>query len=181
MKVGNSNGNDSHWQWSAVLTERIPHGWLEKAGWMVAPASETLEPAEVLDVHSRQLLSGGTASGEFVLRIAVNGDEIAALTHLAEQVAGTVRPAHPRALFRKELRAALLTTHRQQAAQRRLFAHPLFEKGVVDRSLLERLDIKSLWFWQIAAAVPVLIAVAALLWRYAHRTAEGTGKLTVEA
>jgi len=90
---------------------------------------------------------------------ATQEDEMAALTQLAEQVALSVRPVHPAPRFRKELRRALLSTHRQRSAQRRIFAHPLFEQGLIDRTLLERVEINSPWFWQVAAAVPVLQVV----------------------
>lgn len=181
MKVGNSNGTDSYWQWSSVLTERIPHGWLEKAGWVVALPSNTEDPAELLDAHSQRLLARELVSGPITLGFAENENEVAALAHLAEQVAYALRPVYPAPRFRRELRQALLAAHRQQAARRRIFAHPLFERGLVDRSLLERLEINSPWFWQIAAAVPVLIAIAALLWRYAHRPGEPVEKLVAEA
>ncbi|MBI3959768.1 MAG: hypothetical protein HY328_13240 [Chloroflexi bacterium] len=177
MKLGNNNRTDGYWQWSAVLTERIPHGWLEKAGWVVAAESDALDPADVLDAHAQRLVTGEFRPVARVSHFAPDDDEITALTHLAEWVAYTVRPAYPAPRFRKELRHALLSTHRQQAAQRRIFAHPLFEKGVIDRSLLERLEINSSWFWQIAAAVPVLIAIAAILWRYTHRPAQPAEKL----
>ena len=177
MKLGNNNASESYWQWPALLTERIPQGWLEKAGWVVASSSAVADPADVLDGHAQRLVAGELRPAPRLPHFAPDTDEIAVLTHLAERVAYTVRPISPAPRFRKELRQALLSTHRQQAAQRRIFTHPLFEKGVIDRSLLERLEINSPWFWQIAAAVPVLIAVAALIWRYSHRPAQPTEKL----
>lgn len=177
MKLGNNNGTDSYWQWSAVLTERIPHAWLEKAGWVVAGESAALDPADVLDAHAQRLVAGEVRPSKPAPHLASDEDEITVLTHLAGRVAYTVRPAYPTPRFRKELRQALLSTHRQQAAQRHIFAHPLFEKGVIDRSLLERLEINSPWFWQIAAAVPLLIAIAAILWRYTHRPTAQVEKL----
>jgi len=177
MKLGNNNGSDGYWQWSAVLTERIPHMWLERAGWVVAAESDDVDPVDVLDAHARRLVAGEARPTRPAPYLAPDADEIIALTHLAGQVAYTVRPAHPTPRFRKELRQALLSTHRQQAAQRRIFAHPLFERGLVDRSLLERLEINSPWFWQVAAAVPVLIAIAAVVWRYTRRPTEQAEKL----
>ncbi len=177
MKRGNNNATDGYWQWSALLTERIPHGWLEKAGWVVAGESDALDPADVLDVHARRLVAGTSRPSKPAPYLTPDEDEITVLTHLAGRVASAVRPAYPSPRFRKELRQALLSTHRQQAAQRRIFAHPLFEKGVVDRSLLERLEINSPWFWQMAAAVPLLIAIAAILWRYTRRPTEQAEKL----
>jgi hypothetical protein len=164
MRQENNNGVESYWQWPAALAERIPQVWFVKTGLATAAVSGE-EPAELLDAHAQRLVSGQARPVLF----AQAGDEIADLTHLAGEVALAIRPIRPAPAFRRELRQALLSTHRQQAAQRRLFAHPLFERGVIDRSLLERLEINSPLFWQIAAAVPVLIAVAALIWRFSRR------------
>ncbi|RLT32999.1 MAG: hypothetical protein DWI57_17990 [Chloroflexi bacterium] len=177
MKQGNHNTTDGYWQWSARLSERIPHGWLERAGWLAAGESDALDPADVLDAHAQLLVASRSQPFKPVPYVAADADELTVLTHLAGRVAYTVRPAYPSPRFRKELRQALLSTHRQQAAQRRIFAHPLFEKGVVDRSLLERLEINSPWFWQIAAALPLLIAIVAILWRYTRRPTAQTEKL----
>ena len=180
MRQENSNGSESYWQWPAVLAERIPQVWLVKSG--LAPATASGEdPAEVLDVHAQRLLAAkvqpASVGSLFAERGTDIGDEIGELVHLAEHVALAIHPAQPVPAFRRELRQALLSTHRQQAAQRRLFSHPLFEKGIIDRSLLERMEINSPWFWQLAAAVPVLIAVAALLWRYSRRPVQENGNL----
>lgn len=174
--MGNSNGADGYWSRSVAWAERIPHAWLEMTGWVTAPESPQSDPAQWLDAHAQALLAGKPYPSA-AQQQAADAEEFAALAALAEEVAVILRPAQPAPHFRKELRQALLSTHRQQAAQRRIFAHPLFEKGVVDRSLLERLEIRSPLFWQIAAAVPVLIAVAALLWRYNRRPAPHSGEV----
>lgn len=176
MKIGNSNGADGYWSRSLAWAERIPHAWLEMTGWVVAPDSPQNDPAEWLDAHAQALLVGRSHPLGADQQTG-DADEMAALAALAEQVAVVVYPAQPTPRFRKELRQALLSTHRQQAAQRRIFAHPLFEKGVVDCSLLERLEIRSPLFWQIAAAVPVLIAIAALIWRYSRRPTPHSGEV----
>jgi len=173
MQLGNqqrkNNASDNQWQWSAALTDRIPQEWLVKVGWAVASESTAPDPVDLLDAHAQQLVAVGIWSVRPAVPPAADADELAALFHLSEQVAYTIRPAFPAPRFRKELRQALLSTHRQQAARRRVFAHPLFEKGIVDRSLLERLEINSPLFWQVAAALPLLIAVVAILWRYTRR------------
>jgi len=179
MKLGNNNRTDGYWQWPAALAERIPLGWLERAGWVVASSSDAADPIAVLDAYTQRLVANDLRPARYVHPAAPDEDEIVALSHLAERVAYTVRPAHPSPRFRKELQRALLSTHRQKAAQRRIFAHPLFEQGVVDRSLLERMEINSPWFWQVAAAVPILLAIAAIIWRYTHRGEDQAGKLVV--
>lgn len=172
MRQENSNGLESYWQWPAALAERIPQVWFVKTG-LTTAAVNGEDPAELLNAHAQHLLSGQARPIFF----AQAGDEIAELTHLAGEVALAIRPILPVPAFRRELRQALLSTHRQQAAQRRLFAHPLFKKGVIDRSLLERMEINSPLFWQIAAALPVLIAVVALIWRFSRRPGQQTEKL----
>lgn len=173
MNFGNqqrkNSAADSPWQWSAVVTDRIPQEWLVKVGWVVASESTAPDPVDLLDAHAQRLVAVGVWSVRPAVPPAADADELTALFHLSERVAYTIRPALPSSRFRKELRQALLSTHRQQTARRRIFAHPLFEKGIVDRSLLERLEINSPLFWQVAAALPLLIAVVAILWRYTHR------------
>lgn len=176
MRQENSNGWESYWQWPAALAERIPQVWFVKNG-QPLPADSAQDPAEVLDVHARLLLAENTHPVKARSLSVDKKDEIGELIHLAEYVAVTIRPAQPSPAFRRELRQALLSTHRQQAAQRRLFAHPLFKRGLIDLSLLERLEVNSPLFWQIAAAVPILIAVAALLWRFSRRPGQETEKL----
>jgi len=176
MKFGNSNGVDGYWQWSTALAERIPHVWLAKTG-LVDAAAADVAPADVLDIHTRHLMASQTRPAPATIGRATREDEIAALSRLAEQVALSVRPVYPAPRFRRELRRALLSAHRQQSAQRRIFAHPLFEQGLIDRTLLERVEINSPWFWQMAAAVPVLLAVTALIWRYTHRVEEQAGEV----
>jgi len=172
MRRENSNGWESYWQWPATLAERIPQVWFVWNG-ATASTGSADNAVELLDIHAQSLVAGRQRPS----LLPQADDEIAALSHLAEDVARLIRPIQPAPTFRRELRQALLSTHRQQAAQRRLFAHPLFEKGVIDRSLLERLEINSPLFWQIAAAVPVLIAVAALLWRFSRRPGQQAEKL----
>jgi len=172
----NSNESDSLWQWPSALAERIPQVWFVKSG----PETITHDgenQVDLLDAHAQRLFAGEIRPANAGSAPGVVGDELAELTYLAEQVGLVVRPIPPAPLFRRELRQALLSAHRQQAAQRKLFAHPLFERGLVDRSLLERMEINSPLFWQIAAAVPVLIAVAALIWRFSRRPAEQPGDM----
>lgn len=174
MNFGNqqwkNSAGDSPWQWSSVVTERIPQEWLVKAGWAVAVESD-MDPVELLDAHTQRTLATSARSVRPAPPPVAEEDELAALLHLSERVAVTIQPAAPAPRFRQDLRHALLSAHRQQAARRRIFAHPLFEKGIVDRSLLERMEINSPLFWQAAAALPIFIAVVAILWRYTHRGA----------
>ena len=176
MRQENSNGLEGYWQWSIALAERIPQVWFVKGGRTLA-VEDAKDPAEVLEAHTQRLFAGSIQQVNGRAPFADRGDEIGELVRLAEHVAVAVHPAQPAPTFRRDLRQALLSTHRQQAAQRRLFAHPLFERGVIDRSLLERLEINSPLFWQIAAAVPVLIAVAALIWRFSRRPVQENGNL----
>ena len=176
MRQENSNGWESYWQWPAALAERIPQVWFVKTGPTVESNSRE-DPVELLDAHAQRLLGAKVQPASAVPPFVERESDIGELVHLAEYVAVAIHPAQPAPAFRRKLRQALLSTHRQQAAQRRLFAHPLFEKGMVDRSWLERIEIDSPLFWQIAAAVPVLIAVAALLWRFSRRPGQETEKL----
>ncbi|MFZ1754949.1 MAG: hypothetical protein WAU10_14470 [Caldilineaceae bacterium] len=169
----NSNETDSQWQWTAALAERISPVWFV---WntSTANADDVTDPADWLDIHAQGLLAGQTELDAPTSRTVAGGEDVAELAQLAEEVVLAICPHQPAPKFRKELRQALLSTHRQQAAQRRIFAHPIFERGVVDRTLLERMEINSPWFWQIAAGVPVLIAIAAIIWRYTHRPVDPT-------
>lgn len=188
MKMGNNNGTESHWSWTGgwtegwaegwteALTQRIPQVWFVPSGWR-SSENGAPDPAELLDLHTSALLMGQDAGASVTLETAAETAEIGELVLLAGDLSQAIRPAYPSPLFRQELGQALLSTHSQQAAQRRLFSHPLFEQGIVDRSWLERMEINSPWFWQVAAAVPVLIAVAALIWRYTRRPAEHPGNI----
>jgi len=176
MTQENNNGVESYWQWPAALAERIPQVWFVKTG-PTAESDNREDPVELLDAHAQRLLVAKTQPASAVPPFVDRESEVGELIHLAEYVAVAIHPAQPAPAFRRELRQALLSTHRQQAAQRRLFAHPLFERGLIDRSLLERMEINSPLFWQIAAAVPVLIAVAALLWRFSRRPVPENGNL----
>lgn len=188
MKMGNSNGTEnSHswtdgWSegwaegWTQALSQRIPQAWFVPVGWW-ANDSGAPDPAELLELHTQALLTGQDADRSVAQEAARADTELGELVGLAADLSRSIRPAYPSPLFRQELRQALLSTHSQQAAQRRLFSHPLFEQGIVDKSWLERLEINSPLFWQVAAAVPVLIAVAALIWRYTRRPAEQPGEI----
>ena len=66
MNFGNqqrkNNAADSPWQWSTVVTERIPQEWLVKAGWVVASESTVPNPIDLLDAHAQRLVANGVWS-----------------------------------------------------------------------------------------------------------------------
>jgi hypothetical protein len=85
-------------------------------------------------------------------------DEVEAveLTQLAEDLAQLITPVIPDPRFRAELKATLLAVHTQQGTRRNFFP------SMADYSVRS---------WQVIATVPVLVGVAALIWRYSQRSA----------
>jgi hypothetical protein len=76
-------------------------------------------------------------------------------TKLAQEIAKSIRLVEPSAEYRKQLKAALLAAHRQDATQRTLF------RSIDDSPYVS---------WPLIATVPVLLGIAALLWRHTHRS-----------
>jgi hypothetical protein len=85
----------------------------------------------------------------------VEEEDIADLTEIADELAHLIQPALPDPIFRAGLKLALITAHEQTTPWRIYF--------------LIRSD-SPLRPWQVIATVPVLVGVAALIWRYRQRS-----------
>lgn len=82
--------------------------------------------------------------------------DLADLGEFAGELAHLIQPSLPDPIFRAGLKMALITAHEQNGAWRMRFR--------------TRLDAP-VQPWQVIATVPVLVGVAALIWRY-HQRAE---------
>lgn len=82
--------------------------------------------------------------------------EMVELDQLAEDLAQLITPVIPDPRFRAELKATLLAVHTPQGTRHNFFP------SMADYSLRS---------WQVIATVPVLVGVAALIWRYSQRSA----------
>ncbi|MBX3000978.1 MAG: hypothetical protein KF893_20825 [Caldilineaceae bacterium] len=80
--------------------------------------------------------------------------EMVELNQMAEDLAHLITPVIPDPKFRAELKTTLLIGHAQQRTRRNFFP------SMADYPLRS---------WQVIATVPVLVGVAALIWRYSQR------------
>jgi hypothetical protein len=128
-----------------------PVSWLQQAQWPVrwqdwrSPARVDRSPAG--DSTLAPLADGAELLDEV---------ETVELAQLAEDLAQLITPVIPDPRFRAELKATLLVAHTQQRTRRNFFP------SMADYSLRS---------WQVIATVPVLVGVAALIWRYSQRSA----------
>lgn len=106
---------------------------------------------EVLDLRSYGLWPN--------VRVRVAADDAAYADDLdlhpfQADVADLLQPVAPNPLFRQQLKQALILAHRQRSARQFIFAYS---------------SESSLWPWHVIATVPVLLGIAALIWRHTHR------------
>ena len=88
--------------------------------------------------------------------LLVDEAETVELVQVADDLAQLMTPALPDPHFRAELKATLLSAHARQGARRNFFP------PIADSPLRS---------WQVIATVPVVVGVAALIWRYSQRSA----------
>lgn len=86
----------------------------------------------------------------------INESKATELAQVADYLTQVIIPVTPDPQFRAELKTKLLIAHTQQGTRRGFFP-PLTESPL--RS------------WQVIATVPVVVGVAALIWRYSQRSA----------
>jgi hypothetical protein len=132
-----------------------PISWLQQAQWPVRWQNwrllerEDRSPADVAQVDTLSLAS---LVDEIELFDEV---EMVELTQMAEDLAQLITPVFPDPQFRTDLKETLLAAHIQQGTRSNFFP-PL-----TDYSLRP---------WQVIATVPVVVGVAALIWRYSQRS-----------
>lgn len=126
----------------------VVQGWPRKG-----TTPEEVAAAERLDTISQEVLTGETP-------VVEDDPELVSLSQVAAVVADAVHPVQPAPRFRRELKQALLATHRQQVAQRSIFEQAMFHRA----------EGSSLRPWHVAATVPVLIGILALIWRRSRST-----------
>lgn len=128
-------------------------------------ASAAGDPVAILEAHYQALQAqqqaNGTAPGDLSLeQMLAQEPDLAEVLELAETLYHEIQPMTPSAVFRENLRLALMTAHRQRTAQ-----HTLFPYVAEDEETLT-------WSWQLLATVPVLLGILAFIWRRTHRSAE---------
>jgi hypothetical protein len=107
--------------------------------------------AEIEKLNLRSYMPGYWQRQELELMAGVCAEED---QDLAQAIAREIQPITPSEEYRKQLKKALLAAHRQEAAQRTLF-------GSMESSPYVS--------WPLIASVPVVLGIAALLWRHTHR------------
>jgi hypothetical protein len=134
-----------------------PITWLDRAQWSsLRQIYEWQLPpqlaAEFEKLDLRSYVPWYVTRQELEIAAEIDAEEEQKLT---QEIAKSIQLVKPSVEYRDQLKAALLATHRQDAAQRTLF------QSVEDSPYVS---------WPLIATVPVLLGIAALLWRHTHRS-----------